>query len=132
MIRVNKNGTLMKKISLCIVLFAGTAINIQGQEMSEFAPIGAEWWYSGYRYLTEEEPLPEIYVAEKYVHYKCSEDVVFAGKNCRRIDRTIYTRTNIAASFSQMEISPEYVYNNADTVFFYDMFFRRICPFVCL
>ena len=97
----------MKKISLCIVLFAGTAINIQGQEMSEFAPIGAEWWYSGYRYLTEEEPLPEIYVAEKYVHYKCSEDVVFAGKNCRRIDRTIYTRTNIAASFSPNVASPK-------------------------
>lgn len=118
----------MKKVSFCLMLFAGTAINIHGQEMSEFAPLGAEWWYSGYRYLTEEEPLPEVYVAEKYVHYKSSEAVFFAGKNCRRIDKTIYTRNNTDISFTEQELSPEYVYNNADTVFFYDILSEGFVP----
>jgi len=115
--------TTITFITLLFLCFFKTG----AQDFGEFAPIGAEWWYSAYRNVPEEDA-PPSYEAEKYVHYKSSGEVFFAGKSCRRIDREIYLRLNTSTGFGHETTTPEYVYSNGDTVFFYEDLSEMFVP----
>ncbi len=79
---------------------------------TEFAPLGAEWYYgsTGFNQV-------------HYSHLWVEKDTVVDGINCRKIAGNF-----IPAKGDGNGIPPLYVYNNEDTIFYYNQLFRKFTP----
>jgi hypothetical protein len=96
------------KIILLFVLILFTYLT--GFAQPEFAPIGAEWYYSQYEgYMPPQA---------NYVKHTCIKDSVIAGKNVKVIQKTLYRRDGPVA------MGYEYLHQNGDTISYWkgDMF----------
>jgi hypothetical protein len=89
-----------------IILLIQSALTAKTQE---FAPIGAEWYYSeGFFSWTP--------IVEDYIKLTSVKDTTINGISCRKI---IKSRKFVC----QNRPNEEFVYSNNDTVFFYDLSF---------
>jgi hypothetical protein len=80
----------------------------------EFAPVGAEWHYNA-RY--------------GIFHAKVEKDTVIKGTACRKISCTSYIDSIWTARGLHVSDKPDiYVYDNADTVFMYNVIFKKFTP----
>jgi hypothetical protein len=93
-------------------LFALIFVLNRANAQTNFAPLGATWYHSGY-----------------YGVYKSfvSKDTVFKGQACRKIEQDIYIKWG--KFYPYLETTRDlYVYDNEDTVFCYNNRFDRFTP----
>ncbi len=98
--------TLIVFITFC--LFIGKSATAQ----TEFAPIGAEWYYGSTGF--------------NKVHYSyllAEKDTVINEISCRKI-----VGTYVRGKGDSNSLAPLYVYNNEDTVFYYNIIFSKFTP----
>ncbi len=86
-------------ILICIFLFYSGYILAQ-----DFAPVGAEWYYSESFAFSGDE---------NYLYIKSEKDTVFHGVTCREL-----VKNHLLGCSGRPQI--EYVYSKNDTVFFWD------------
>lgn len=93
----------MNKYSF-IVLFIYIFSNIFSQ--SEFAPYGAEWYYS----VPEGMHPPDV----GYLKISVAGDTILNGKNAK-----ILTKTHFCADGDNIDWGNEYIYQSGDTIFYW-------------
>lgn len=71
----------MKKVFLSVIILFACRI---GFAQMEFAPVGAEWYYSQY----ESHNPPQA----NYIKHVCIKDSMIAGKGVKVIKKTLYRR----------------------------------------
>jgi len=76
-----------------------------GLAQMEFAPIGAEWYYSQY----ESHNPPQA----NYIKHVCFKDSIIAGKEVKVIKKTLYRRNE------SVNMGFEYLHQNGDSVFYW-------------
>ncbi len=99
--------TLIVFITFC--LFIGKSATAQ----TEFAPLGAEWYYGSTGNFNK-------------IHYSnlvVEKDTLINDISCRKIVGT-YVRVNGDSSI----LDPLYVYDNKDTIFYYNVLFSKFTP----
>ena len=74
----------------------------------EFAPIGAEWYYSS----SAGGAAPSL---SEYYHLVVEQDTTINNRTLRKINRTYYRYRG-----DSVKLTPYFIYQQADTVFFYD------------
>lgn len=72
----------------------------------EFAPIGAEWYYSAYVGLDPPQ-------GANYIKHTCTKDSTINGKSVKVIQKTKFTREG------SIELGFEYLLQNGDTIFYW-------------
>ena len=82
----------------------------------QFAPVGAEWHYSEGRF-------GGFPIAEDYIKLTSVKDTFINGVVCRQLTKRHQLECNNRPA-------AEYVYNNHDTVFYFDPSFKRISDLV--
>lgn len=118
----------MKRICIWSSLFLSLSSGIYAQESVQFAPLGAEWWYSG-EWAEEEDSSPDDpYIINKITHYKSVEATVYNDQTCRRIEVTNYSLVNGSSSYSSGTGESLYVYDNMDTVFYFSQLHEKFVP----
>lgn len=90
----------MKIILLFILILTNCLI---GFAQSEFAPIGAEWYYSKY----ESYNPPQIH----YIKQTCIKDSTIADKKVKVIQKTLFKYEGVT-----VDLGYEYLYQNGDTI----------------
>lgn len=105
---------LMKKLLLLLLLFA-FILPAKGQ--NTFAPVGAEWWYSGrlwdYEYWD--------YYTQWADQMTSLKDTTVVNKPCRMLTATRHKKNQMYPDQSFIsDRDTFFVYNNEDTVFCYD------------
>lgn len=101
------------KIFKIIIVFCFLYINGFSQN---FAPINAEWHYSAQNGGLAP---PE----SEYYHYVVTKDTIYEGISCRKIERTYYRYQG-----DSVIQEPIFVYENNDTVFYYNNSFNDFKP----
>lgn len=101
-----KNTTLLLCLSLLSCLI----------KAQSFAPIGAKWYYSSAAYGMA-PPYAEYYL------YEASKDTAVNGTNCRKIEVHEFKYNG-----TTQQDKPVYVYDNTDTVFYYNDLHDRFFP----
>lgn len=98
-----------------------------------FAPVGAEWWYSGryYDYIDpsgydEHNPLPANY--NWVTHVQSAGDTVIAGIACQHLVCTHKIRMATNPDSIRTGNGSVFVYDNTDTVFVYSDNAGRFIP----
>jgi hypothetical protein len=91
----------MKLILTSLFLF----VSLAGFAQHEFAPIGAEWYYSQY---TSYNP-PQA----NYIKHTCVKDSSIAGKLVKVIRKAKFTPEGVVG------LGNEYLYQNGDTIFYW-------------
>jgi len=67
----------------CLLLLANISFDLLAQDSTEFAPIGAKWWYS-----YTEWALPNSDVGYELI--ESTKDTIILGRNCKKLVRTHY------------------------------------------
>ena len=93
------NG-IQEKALISILFFV---TSIAGYSQLEFAPIGAEWYYS--QFVGFDPPQ-----GANYIKHACFKDSAIDGKLVKVIQKTKFTREG------QFELGFEYLHQNADTI----------------
>ena len=91
---------------ICVALLCFLVQTELTTKAQEFAPVGAEWYYS--EGFSSWSPM-----VESYIKFTSVNDTVIKGVACRRIVKS-------HALVCQNRPNEEFVYNQHDTVFFYD------------
>ena len=89
----------MKTFWVFILIFN---ICLTGFAQMEFAPIGAEWYYSQYESFNPPQA--------NYIKHSCIKDSIIAGKNVKVIQKTLYRRDG------PVSMGYEYLYQSGDTI----------------
>ncbi|HEY6914636.1 MAG TPA: T9SS type A sorting domain-containing protein [Paludibacter sp.] len=92
------------KTNLTVLLL--TLIWLNGFSQAEFAPIGAEWYYS----KTESFNPPQIH----YMKHTCIKDSTIADKRVKVIQKTLFKYGGVAVNLGY-----EYLYQHSDTIFYW-------------
>lgn len=79
---------------------------IYPERMKEFAPIGAEWYYSAYVGFDPPQ-------GANYIKHTCTKDSTINGKSVKVIQKTKFTREGY------IELGFEYLHQNDDTIFYW-------------
>jgi len=108
----------MKQVITFLFLSLFTQYSLSAQ--ATFAPVGAGWNYTGeesmYNFLAGLDP---NYPNKCWnVHVQSEKDTVVDNTNCRKLTVTQMARIDNGAPFSDTSLNL-FVYDNADTVFFY-------------
>ncbi len=117
----------MKKIALFFFLLCLTSLCVNAQ--NSFAPVGAEWWYSGnnvsYTYGPLDMPVNETWTD----HLLVTGDTTIQGVDCRKVTATRMKKTghNPDSSFVDGH-KTMYFYDNTDTVFYWHIPSGRFEP----
>lgn len=93
----------MKKLLIFVLLLANCLI---GFTQTEFAPIGAEWYYSNYEGYNP----PQF----DYIKHVCIKDSTITGKRVKIIQKTKFKYGGVAVNLGY-----EYLYQNGDTIFYW-------------
>jgi hypothetical protein len=106
--------------NLLFFMFLLLSITLKAHAQHTFAPIGAEWWFSGDSY-DYSYPLYGYWYHDLWTdHAKVTNDTMINGINCNKI-----TVTRLQSQFPRPDsvfVSMQtnyYVYDNTDTVFIY-------------
>ncbi len=103
----------MKNYILSLLFCVLTAItSTYGQ--TEFAPIGAEWYYSWDNGLRP--------TRLHYAHYRSEKDSIFKGKSCRQIEVENVRYDGVRSKYWL------YTYTSGDTVFHFNWWFDKFTP----
>jgi hypothetical protein len=110
---------------LIVTLLAGRTTHAQ----AEFAPIGAEWYYSGnsYDYMFFWQ---EYTINEKWVdHMRSVKDTLVADIACRKLELTRHMRNGRNPdSLYFAGIRNIYIYDREDTVYAYNDWMKQFTP----
>ncbi len=118
----------MKRKLLYLLLFVSLMAG-KSQAQNTFAPVGAEWWYSGDNYNFTDYPggvSPNITWID---HVVSVADTTIQGISCRKLLATRTQKSSISPNNSSVSLtSSMYVYDNTDTVFLFDQATNNFLP----
>lgn len=90
-------------MKILLVLFFILFNCLFGYSQTEFAPIGAEWYYSQYESFNPPQA--------NYVKHSCIKDSTIAGKRVKVIQKTKFKYGGVTVNMGY-----EYLYQNGDTI----------------
>ncbi len=99
-----------------LILTLVTVATIGNGQTHNFAPLGAEWYYSA----SANGAAP---TGSEYYHYQSQLDTIVAGHTCRKISITYYQYSG-AITYP----SPVFTYQTGDTVFYYNSVYSKYFP----
>jgi hypothetical protein len=111
-IRLNSNTMKPNLLLAIIVLFFITGWQVQGQQYSEFAPVGAEWYYT----YTNGEPLMDCH------KYRVEKDTLIDGDLCKMVIHSFYNTVRDTVIFKQDNGKIYYYFNEQfNLIYDYDV-----------
>jgi hypothetical protein len=123
----------MKKLLFFIAALAGFYLPSNSYAQNSFAPLGAEWWYSGNNWDYALYP-PGWGTNETWIdHVSVVVDTSIQGISCRKLVATRIKKSGLNADSAFVAGNTEfYLYDNTDTVFIFNEVANRFQPLYIL